>query len=46
MVRRGWPHADLMAMSEADFVWFLQEQIAFDNAEAEARRRAAATRSR
>ena len=41
MVRRGWAHADLMGMTEADFAFWLQQTLAFDAAEAEARRKAA-----
>ena len=36
MVRRGWPHGELMAMRESDFAFWLGEQIARDEAEAEA----------
>ena len=41
MVRRGWPHGDLMAMSEDDFRFWADEQLAMDEAEAEARRKVA-----
>lgn len=40
MIRRGWSHRDLCAMSEREFVGALEEQIAYDKAEAEARRQA------
>lgn len=40
MIRRGWDHAALMAMPEADFGFWLAEQISYDQAMAEARRKA------
>ena len=40
MVRRGWSHGDLNAMREGDFLFWLGEQIARDDAEAEAAKKA------
>ena len=40
MVRRGWDHDTLMGMAETDFGFWLSEQLAYDEAMAEARRKA------
>ena len=44
MIRRGWSHDSLMAMREADFGFWLDEQLAYDEAIAEARKQAAERR--
>ena len=40
MVNRGWGHGDLSAMDEAEFVSVLEDQIALDEARADAEREA------
>lgn len=44
MVRRGWSHEGLMAMRERDFAFWFEEQLAYDEALAEARLTAAQKR--
>lgn len=36
MIRRGWRHADLSAMSVEEVGWWLREQLDYDRAVAEA----------
>ncbi len=40
MVNKGWGHGELNAMDEAEFIAVFEEQIAFDEARAEAEQEA------
>jgi len=40
MVKRGWPHSELMAMTEAEFQYHLNQAVEYDRLVNEAQQRA------